>query len=105
MLKILCLLHGRQIVSTRKCHRCRLRRLEREREATGNTGPLPNYLYPAAINSSAGWWHDGDRDDLLDGNVNEMAERDQRGDCKVCCSMWWNEDGEKIVYAEQNIGK
>ena len=111
LIKVLCLFHGRKIVSTRKCHKCRLLRLQNKRNtAAGNFDiPLPNYIFPAAIGSPAGWLDD-DGDDrmrplLLDENVNEIPEDGRIENCNVCRSMWWNAEGNWLEYNEKDIGK
>ena len=105
LIKVLCLFHGRKIVSTRKCHKCRLLRLQNKRYTAAENldMPLPNYIFPAAIGSPAGWLDDDDdriRPLLLDENVNEIPEEN----CQVCRSMWWNAEGKLLEYNEKDIG-
>ncbi|XP_072028398.1 uncharacterized protein [Amphiura filiformis] len=104
VLKVLCLFHGRQIVTKQVCHYCHLRKLQTERRDAGNTGPLPNYLFPAALGSTTGLLHDDDDNRLKDGNVNEIPEDERVENCEVCDSMWWDADGKPDRYKEENIG-
>ena len=103
ILKVLCLIHGRKIVSKRICHKCRLIRLQSARDV--NMGPLPNFLYPSAVASPAGW-HDDDDDSrpLRDENVNLVLE-DEPDECQVCLSNWWDADGHHNEYSEDEIGE
>ena len=103
ILKVLCLFHGRRMVSSRKCHHCRLDSLQRKREEAGNTGPLPNYIFPSAIDTLSGWNND---EEVQDENANDdMPEGDQRVECDVCCSMWWDANGKCKIYEDHDIGK
>ena len=103
VMKVLCLFHGRKIVSTRICHKCRLTRLQSARDA--NTGPLPNFLYPSAVASPAGWHDDDDSRPLRDENVNLVLEDEQDESCEVCLANWWDADGHHNEYKEDEIGK
>ena len=103
ILKLLCLFHGRKVVSTRICHKCRLTRLQCTRDA--NTGLLPNFLYPSAVASPAGWHDDDDSSPLRDENVNLVLEDEQDEDCEVCLSNWWDADGHHSEYKEDEIGE
>ena len=111
----MCLFHGRRIVSTRRCQRCLLLKLERENEgdpdvvagdtaANGAVGfdvPLSNELFPCAISSPAGWLDNEEEED-----VNEMPSEDERIEtCEVCRSMWWNDEGKWVKYGKADIGK
>lgn len=108
LLKILCLFHTRKVVCSRRCHQCRLDKIHWQRQQAGNTGPLPNYLYPSAIDTPAGWLY-GDNEDevsmiLGDENANETPEDQRDEECCVCQSMWWDADGKCRVYTEKDVG-
>ena len=118
-MKVMCLFHGRKIVSTRRCQRCLLLKLERENERDASETvvvnfdiPLSNNIFPCAIRSPAGWLDDvEERNDHMkqavwDKNFNEIPSEDERTEsCEVCRSMWWNADGKWVKYDEPNIGK
>ena len=114
LLKIMCLYHGRRIVSTRRCQRCFLLNLEHGNECDTSVGAataangvvgfdvqLSNDLFPCAISSPAGWLDEEEEDD-----ADEIPSEDERTEiCEVCRSMWWNAEGKWVKYGESDIGK